>query len=864
MRRCCHQLPQLFQAAVAILSVVDGFVIQPVDTRRKNCVTSGCTLSVAGASEQDTPHFNSPLGPTDLIGSLCECRSTQEVRQILLDHPNLIPQEGLPPEGTRGATIAVAAFRRLVEIDARGSTTQQLLPRLMRESNQAVTWDLANSTNVPILDVFSRADLLVALSCHPQGHENEDVVALAGKVCVLLERQLEAVIWRLRPSRHVRILQAITKMELAHDDLLEAICCHLKKSHVIKRLDSRSLATGLSALTWKEIRSPETIRVLLKRFRKEKIRSTASQPQIRRALAAASAIVGEESLRKEAESLVITILARDFQLGAWNITSLGPIDVRVALKAVATYFPSDDRTYHVTKALCKTIESSEMAFRIWDVSDVLDCMIALDLHDEIGAIKAIGERFKNLCENRQTVKPFAAIGKILRSVWVLSEGSNDKINFLPFANGVETLLHEEEFLRRCYDNMLSRCVRFLWKMGLPVGEEALALVARRYCDLAVEAQMQGTGLGTYGICCVIRLLTTHKDFDSKGVGYASNAALTILGGSGRESFLASCTFRELSDLLWLAARLEWEDEDVIVALAGHILLKSRIEECWPSYAARILGSLATIDKKVGSAKLHSKLPGIFDSIGVHLLTNKLSMDEITLAMYAYARVMYINDMGVFDHLAHRLKVGLLESCCSTKLISRGLWACARMSVWENDEEHTAPYLSCVPHYFHALTERCSELSKESITQTIWSVGRLGIDEEQGVGHLALRAVALADQLNSQEVSNILWGLSQVDYRNKNVTLTLAKRMTDPGLQTNANGVASVLYAITNMRVRDSELFSKLTDIFMSQLDSASAQAVANALWAFKTAYYKPPQELVDQWASSKLDLTNLDLSLLED
>jgi len=280
--------------------------------------------------------------------------------------------------------------------------------------------------------------------------------------------------------------------------------------------------------------------------------------------------------------------------------------------------------------------------------------------------------------------------------------------------------------------------------------------------------------------------------------------------------------------------------------------------CLPSAASRILGSVTTLSSNVPAVR--PLLPDLFYRLGVLLLTNKLTEDDISTSMFAYAKSSFVTDVGVFDHLAERLAANL-ESC-STRQISKGLWSCARMTLLEGIYGQDAPYLSHVEQYFNAIVSRSSELSPQDLTRTIWSAGRLLIDSEAAVNELAHQALERMDEFNSQEVANILWGLSRLHYDDKDTTLALATRMTHPDMRPQAQEAASVLYAITYMRVRDAELFSALVDILMSQINTASAQAIANTLWAFRTARYETPQRLLDQWALS-MKINVADASLQE-
>ena len=51
---------------------------------------------------------------------------------------------------------------------------------------------------------------------------------------------------------------------------------------------------------------------------------------------------------------------------------------------------------------------------------------------------------------------------------------------------------------------------------------------------------------------------------------------------------------------------------------------------------------------------------------------------------------------------------------------------------------------------------------------------------------------------------------------------------------------------------------------IERIDEASAQAVANTLWAYRAVRMTPPKELSASWASEKLGIVSIDPECFSD
>ena len=346
------------------------------------------------------------------------------------------------------------------------------------------------------------------------------------------------------------------------------------------------------------------------------------------------------------------------------------------------------------------------------------------------------------------------------------------------------------------------------------------------------------------------------------------ATFLILGSpkGGDPSFLSACSDVELSNFAWFLSRTRCYDEEALFALANRILEPDILESFSPKSAARVLSSFTELIESSAeeASVIHSVLSQLFHGLGTHLLSAQLTPAETSASMLAYAKASYIQDMGIFDHLADHLRE-ILESC-SIRQVSEGLWACGKMMAWESDQngelESEPPYFKAAREYAAFLASLATQLTARDVSQAIWASGRLGIADFKIVCAFAYRARQVAPNCTSQEVATILWGLSKVGYDDRAVILAFTNRLKD--LHPTSQEGATVLYALGRMDIRDDIVFSSMSNVMMEQLETASAQAVANALWAHRAVHIAPPQELLDSWAIQKLGLDGVQQYRIED
>jgi hypothetical protein len=188
-----------------------------------------------------------------------------------------------------------------------------------------------------------------------------------------------------------------------------------------------------------------------------------------------------------------------------------------------------------------------------------------------------------------------------------------------------------------------------------------------------------------------------------------------------------------------------------------------------------------------------------------------------------------------------------------------------MVAWERleDEEEGGeiqrpPYLENAERIATELSLRTAEMSSIDVTQCIWALGRLEIRDESLVCAFASRAKELVPVMNSVESSNVLWGLAKVRFKSRDSELVgaLTDRLTSESLKVSPQEAASALYALGRLRFQDEQVYDRLSRIMINQINDASAQGIANALWAYRAVHLQPPKELLNLWATQKLGLVS--------
>lgn len=153
------------------------------------------------------------------------------------------------------------------------------------------------------------------------------------------------------------------------------------------------------------------------------------------------------------------------------------------------------------------------------------------------------------------------------------------------------------------------------------------------------------------------------------------------------------------------------------------------------------------------------------------------------------------------------------------------------------------------------------MSPKDISQAILSLGYLRISDDYILKPLAYKAVEFADEakFNSQELANIVWAISKLNLEDEVVFSHLTSQLRTPYImeQCTSQEAANVLYALGKMKIRDKATFECMDEVLMRNLEGATTQAIANALWAHESVNIAPHRQLFDSWALEKLNIVGL-------
>jgi hypothetical protein len=183
-----------------------------------------------------------------------------------------------------------------------------------------------------------------------------------------------------------------------------------------------------------------------------------------------------------------------------------------------------------------------------------------------------------------------------------------------------------------------------------------------------------------------------------------------------------------------------------------------------------------------------------------------------------------------------------------------------MVVWESKNDISPPpYLTHALVLADELASRSQGLTSSDTAQSIWALGRLDVRNNHLMSVLASRTIEEDADPGFVEISNILWGMCRVQFRDVRILDGLVERtkilMNTEDVETRE--ASSILYSLANLGFRDKQVFDDLANKIVAQIDSTSAQSVANTLYAFRTVQLPPPSQLLELWARDTLGLEGI-------
>ena len=369
----------------------------------------------------------------------------------------------------------------------------------------------------------------------------------------------------------------------------------------------------------------------------------------------------------------------------------------------------------------------------------------------------------------------------------------------------------------------------------------------------------------------------------KLVNSYAKAAMTIL--SRFTHYICDCNDIQLGHIAVVLSHShssishDFIQHDIFQKLVRCILDSNRCKQVSPESASSIVWSMANIvedphyQQLLGSKEygtIRRLLFELFYSLSPSLLAQTVGPMHSSRAMWAMAKASYTADAGIFDHLAERMSHHIRLGSVEVIDVAQSLWACAKMSSWEDplrDQSasgisNSLPYLYSASEMAYYLSMNTNPMSSKDIAQAIWSCGRLKIMNSLILRPLCCAAINVGN-INSHEMANILWGLAKVDFHkdpnSRELIIVLSKRIRERRIISHCSPqeASNILYALAKMNTADEETFSAMTGVILSQLTNATAQTIANTLWAHECVRIKPPRAMLDLWVKEKLDINGV-------
>jgi hypothetical protein len=355
----------------------------------------------------------------------------------------------------------------------------------------------------------------------------------------------------------------------------------------------------------------------------------------------------------------------------------------------------------------------------------------------------------------------------------------------------------------------------------------------------------------------------------------SSDDFTFVDSGVTAPFLLQCNDSQLSWFLWAFAVARQYDNDVFVALTNQVLDSISDDSVGASSASRIMWSTSVLMSLDGAGDA-LRCNDLFFQLSPILLSSQLSPIDLSCAMYAIAKTNYVLDRGVFDFLAEELSSDESLERSNTRLISQAVWACGKMTEFEDPVisstsgeiqelqergDNQPPYINNVHKLLTFLIKNKEQMTPKHVAETIWAAfGRMYISDQSYLEEFGNIAKNIAHRCNAREIANIVWAFSKVDHDNPELITFLVRVVVDElSDQCTSQEAANMIYALGRLNIRDELLFSELSSIIEKNIQSATSQAIANALWGHDMVDLAPPPDLLSFWARSLLSLDTADL-----
>lgn len=535
--------------------------------------------------------------------------------------------------------------------------------------------------------------------------------------------------------------------------------------------------------------------------------------------------------------------------------SLTPSDITRAIWSAAQSLRQLDLLFQNETSTAVSATTDEM--------NVTDEDIALIREEIVVMIYTLSNELLECCTKKGEPKLYRLnarqIADLSAAISIVEFESNEH----PIVNAIANYIRSGKVL----SNQVSQTdlARILWSFQrLRLGSEeyeAIEFLVQRFVDVL---ELDNSKCSPKTLNTILRSVVLLDPDHGKSFHNLQQISSQILRD---KTFLNQCNEFECSNFIFFFAMSNTYDKEVIRLLADRMSDDDIISSCTPSSASRFLWSFTKlVESGEEDVQIKEILYEMFQSLGGILLSMQLTPVDASSAMWAIAKSSYSLDMGVFDHLAECLTQQCMMKGATVQQVTEALWSCGKIYNWDwegrgHGKTSPPPYVRSAKTFASFLVSQRSKMSPKDISQAILSLGYLRISDDYILKPLAYKAVEFADEakFNSQELANIVWAISKLNLEDEVVFSHLTSQLRTPYImeQCTSQEAANVLYALGKMKIRDKDTFECMDEVLMRNLDGATTQAIANALWAHECVNIAPHRQLFDSWALEKLNIVGL-------
>lgn len=528
--------------------------------------------------------------------------------------------------------ITAVALKRTTQLFLAGqqSDARKILPNLLNSFDQQITSDRETH---PVVAVTSSLISLSALMTSPYDAFNEvELDALARRWWKYLRNHSEAFLATQKPHRLVKMLRLALLLGLNEDPLYNSICLRLSKGDALARIKDNEITRTILSFSHQDREFIEEEIILmgayLRRLRKYNVRTELDRTSLVQILRAI------QKLLKLASRFTLSDLTKELR---------------------TTYYTLAAEFFKTTESIEDIPTSPSEAYLLWQVARDLSLNPEDALRTTI--MKRLEANSKYLVQ-KATLRELA----LLSDVFLLSA----KFKTTQIVQRIGNVLENDP-------TVVSGEVQ-PWVISSVL----------RYAVLAAPKFETRDAPAKNGLLKMFRPPSSAEPSREQLVVPFKRVVLDLLQ---RPDFVMRSSADQIANFLWFMHSVRLYNKNAIFALGNRILDADISSHCSSKLACRLLGCFTAVfsfsedwDDPGNVDERQDLLSRIFAALGEHLLTVNMSVLDVSTALYAYGKASFVQDMGVFDHLATLMadRIRKNDETVTVRQVAQSLWACGKM------------------------------------------------------------------------------------------------------------------------------------------------------------------------------------------